>query len=127
MQVMGEPQRGFGGWVALVLVLHSGFTLGNFAAANEPLHQRIDKLVEAGQFGPTAGLASDSEFLRRTHLTLAGSAPSIDETRIFLNNPDPTKRTALIDRLLNSPSYARWMATYWDVLLMERRPDQAVS
>jgi hypothetical protein len=93
-----------------------------------PLHEQIDRLVEAklaeelpGQ--SPAAPATDAEFLRRVWLDLAGMPPPPDETRAFLDDPSPYKRRAVIDRLLESPTYARRMQQVLDVMLMERRPD----
>ena len=93
-----------------------------------PLHEQIDRLIEArlarelpGQ--QPAAPATDAELLRRTWLDLAGMIPTPGETRAFLDDPSPYKRQALVDRLLESPAYARRMQQVFDVMLMERRPD----
>jgi hypothetical protein len=94
--------------------------------AHQPLHQRVDQLVEATPWGPLAPLAGDAEFLRRACLDLTGSIPSSAEARAFLDDPTPNKRELLIDRLLASPRFPIHMATVFDVMLMERRPDKHV-
>lgn len=93
-----------------------------------PLHERIDRLIEArlarelpGQ--DPAAPALDAEFLRRVWLDLAGMIPTAEDARAFLDDPSGYKRRALIDRLLESPTYARRMQQFFDVYLMERRPD----
>ncbi len=73
-----------------------------------------------------AAPASDAEFLRRIYLDLIGTIPAATEARAFLNDRSPGKRPALIDHLLASPEHARHLATVFDVLLMERRPDKYV-
>src|SRR5262249_9965318 len=96
--------------------------------APEPLHRRIDRLIQA-RFDPTrkvAPLASDSEFLRRVTLDLTGTIPTAQEARNFLADRAPDRRARLIDRLLASPEHARHMATVFDVMLMERLPDRFV-
>jgi hypothetical protein len=93
------------------------------AIAQAPLRQRIDQALAAGFAGPYAAPASDGEFLRRVHLDLIGYGPSAEETRAFLDDPSSDKRRAVIDRLLDSPEFARHMARVFDVMLMERRPD----
>jgi len=99
--------------------------------AGASLHERIDQLIESrlarelpGQV--PAAPATDGEFLRRVWLDLAGMIPPADEARAFLDDPSPYKRQALIDRLLESQLYPRRMAQVFDVMLMERRPDQFV-
>lgn len=92
----------------------------------EPLHVRIDKLVAATQVGPVGGVASDAEFLRRIYLDLAGTIPSSAEARAFIDDKNPAKRAALIDRLLAGPRFAPHMANVFDVMWMERRADKYV-
>jgi hypothetical protein len=93
-----------------------------------PLHERIDRLLNAGKdfASRAAGPASDSEFVRRIHLDLVGCIPTANEVRAFLADRSPTKRQALIDRLLASPEHARHLALVFDVMLMERRGDRFV-
>lgn len=73
---------------------------------------------------PAAKLCSDEDFVRRVHLDLAGTIPTLEETKAFLEKPD---RAALIDRLLASPDYARRMEETFTVMLLERRTGEAVS
>ena len=111
----------------LVLAFLSLLAAGSFAAAQEPLHQRIDQLVEANLIGPAAPLAGDAEFLRRVYLDLAGAIPSAADARAFLDDAAPNKRELLIDRLLASPRFPIHMATTFDIMFMERRPDKHVT
>lgn len=99
------------------------------AAAEDatPLPERIDALIEAAAVGPIAPPASDADFLRRVSIDLTGTIPTAAEAREFLADSSPDKRNQLIDRLLESPSFARHMALTFDVMLMERRPDKAVK
>ena len=94
------------------------------SADERSLALRIDDLIEARfdsrQPAPTAG---DAEFLRRIWLDLAGRIPTADETRKFLDNSAPDKRTQLIDQLLVAPTYAQRMQELFHVVLMERRGD----
>jgi hypothetical protein len=99
------------------------------ATAAEPLHVQIDKLIAAGHPGyakQAAPTASDAEFLRRVYLDLNGTIPTAAEVRAFVADKSPGKRAAVIDKLLESPGYARRMAQHFDVVLMERRPDSKV-
>ena len=99
------------------------------AAAEDatPLPARIDALIEGAAVGPIAPPASDADFLRRVSIDLTGTIPTAAEARAFLADTSPDKRNQLIDRLLDSPSFARHMALTFDVMLMERRPDKAVK
>ena len=60
------------------------------------------------------------------YLDLAGTIPSADAARRFLDDDRPGKRERLIDELLESSLYARRMQNVFDVMLMERRPDKHV-
>jgi len=91
------------------------------ARAADPLHSRIDALLEKGQPAGQAALAGDAEFLRRATLALHGIIPSTETARAFLADQAPDKRARLIDTLLADRQYARWMAVRFDVMLMERR------
>ena len=93
------------------------------ATAAEPLHQRIDQIINAAPFAPVATVCSDVEFLRRVSLDLNGITPSAAEVRVFMDDPALDKRAKLVDRMLASPRFARQMANTFSVLLMERRAD----
>lgn len=90
-----------------------------------PLHEVVDQQIAAALAAKgvaAAPLADDAEFLRRIYLDLTGSIPTFGEAKAFLDDRSPIKRQQLIDRLLNSPEYARQMQRVFDVILMERRP-----
>ncbi|HVJ67587.1 MAG TPA: DUF1549 domain-containing protein, partial [Caulifigura sp.] len=89
--------------------------------ADEPLHSRIDRIITADSIGVPAPLASDSEFLRRVSIDLIGMPPTFEELEAFLADTSPNKREAAVDRLLASPHFTRNIATWFDVMLMERR------
>ncbi len=115
--------RSFGAFALILL-----FSLGQLRA-EESLHQIIDREITGGlpNFQQVASPRStDAEFLRRVTLDLTGRTPSADQTRQFLANRSPDKRSKLIDQLLASPDYARRMQEYFDVVLMDRRRDVKV-
>ena len=91
--------------------------------AEEPLHARIDRLIEAAAGATVAPRADDAEFLRRVTLDLAGRVPSVEEARAFLGEAADEKRAVLIDRLLASPEFPRRMRELIHVQLMERAGD----
>lgn len=101
-------------------------SLSAMAQAQEPLHRRIDQLVNAAPLGPIAPVCSDAEFLRRVSLDLNGMTPTGLEAKAFLDDPAPDKRQKLIEKLLASPRFARHLANTFDVALMERRADAHV-
>ncbi len=111
-----------------LLATLAGFILAASGfAAERPLHEEIDRLIDARAGGLIAERSSDAEFLRRVYLDLAGTIPSADEVRNFLNETDPDKRTKLIDQLLAGPDYPRRMQQAMTVMLLERRAGQAIS
>jgi hypothetical protein len=120
------PRGGSRIWGPLATALGLALLAAGGTSAGEPLRERIDRMVEAEAGGPLAATATDAEFLRRACLDLAGVIPTAEEARAFLDDPSPYKRERLVDRLLASPAYARRMATAFDVMWMERRPDKHV-
>lgn len=109
---------------ALLLVAFALAASDAGAPAAEPLHERVDALVEKyAQGGPAAPAAEAPEFLRRVYLDLAGRIPSAGEARAFLADGGPGARTRLIEKLLDGPDYARRMQELFQVMLMERLGD----
>jgi hypothetical protein len=53
-----------------------------------------------------AARTDDAEFVRRAYLDLIGRAPRAPETREFIDDANPHKRAALVDRLLTLPGHA---------------------
>ncbi|AGA24504.1 DUF1549 domain-containing protein [Singulisphaera acidiphila] len=102
-------------------------TAGAADAPAPPLHERIDRVIDASHVGPPVALAGDAEFLRRVSLDLTGMPPSSEELRNFLADTAADKRTKAVDRLLESPLYSRHLATTFDIMLMERRPNKDVT
>lgn len=61
-------------------------------------------------------LSTDQEFLRRVFMDTVGMVPTIEETRAFLDSPDPRKREKLIDALLERPERAElWAMRFSDM------------
>lgn len=95
-----------------------------------PLPDRIDQAIRGGHKDyakVAASLAGDEEFLRRVYLDVTGILPTVAETRAYLADSAPDKRVKLVDHLLASPGYARHMASLFDVVLLDRRPDKHVK
>jgi len=117
---------------ATILFVGVATTSSSFAAKPTPpltksLHAEIDRLLKADWLVPPTPPADDAEFVRRATLDLHGIIPTAAETRAFLDDRSPDKRTQLIDRLLASPRFARHMATTFDVLLIERKQEKNIS
>lgn len=92
-----------------------------------PLAAEIDRLLAAERLAPLGAPADDAEFLRRVTLDLHGIIPTSDEAEAFFADTSPDKREKLVDELLKSPRFARHMATIFDVMWSERRPDKVVK
>lgn len=100
------------------------FLLLLLAPAAEPLHARIDALLDKANKGkPVSPSADDAEFLRRAYLDLTGTIPDSKAARAFLDDKRPDKRAKLVDQLLASPERPRRMADLFHVHLMERLGD----
>src|SRR2546425_250327 len=87
-----------------------GLTLAlPLGAQDRPLRDLIDAEVKAAwqreKIQPALP-ATDAVFLRRVFLDLAGTIPTFEEARQFLQDNDPKKREKLIDRLLADPRFA---------------------
>ncbi len=81
---------------------------------------KIDELVfgRMKQLGITpARLCSDAVFVRRAYLDVTGTLPTEQEARSFLQDQDPDKRSALIERLLGRDEFADYWAMKWCDLL----------
>ena len=89
-------------------------------AGQDTLAARIDRIIEQAAGPLISPVADDAEFVRRIYLDFAGRIPSVEEARAYFADLGPDKRIRLIDRLLASPDYARWMRETWNVQLMER-------
>ncbi len=64
-----------------------------------------------------AALCSDAVFVRRVYLDVIGTLPTATETKKFLDDSAPDKRSVLIDDLLNRSKFADYWAMRWaDVL-----------
>ncbi len=81
------------------------------------IDRRLQELWQAEQVEP-APMTDDAEFLRRVSLDIAGRIPSSADVYAFLEDPSADKRTAVIDRLLDSPRHAQHFANLWRAELL---------
>lgn len=127
---MRSRRRGF--WAVGILVLSTvvparaergAGPVSNDAQAVRTLAETIDRLIaekwtEAGV--QPGSRSEDAEFLRRVSLDLVGRIPSVAETRDFLEDQRPDKRTRLVESLLDGPAYVNHWTSFWrDLLLPE--------
>ena len=93
---------------------------GRAAPRPEEPGRRIDERVRATlkqQGFSLAGRCSDEVFVRRVFLDVIGSIPTAPEVRAFLADPDPAKRSKLVDQLLQREEYAAYWGLKWGDLL----------
>ena len=91
-----------------------------FERADAPEPTPLDRLLVAHwqKLGiQPANPCSDAVFLRRAYLDVTGTLPSAADAEAFLKDTSPTKRAALIDRLLASDGYAAYYAMKWSDML----------
>lgn len=63
---------------------------------------------------------TDYEFIRRASLDIVGRIAKPEEVVQFMKDPQQSRRTMLIDRLLKSPDYPRHWANVWTNWLLSR-------
>ncbi|MEE2640897.1 MAG: DUF1549 and DUF1553 domain-containing protein [Planctomycetota bacterium] len=69
---------------------------------------------------PPSMISTDSVFIRRVSLDIAGRLPTREEAEAFVEDKDPKKREKLVDRLLDSDDYANYFAQKWTSILKNR-------
>ncbi|MDG1875081.1 MAG: DUF1549 domain-containing protein [Mariniblastus sp.] len=89
------------------------------------ISSKIDSLVNAqldAKGEKLNPLSSDEVFLRRAYLDIIGRIPTINETKKFLASSSKSKRTDLIDDLLDSYGYVSRQFNFWaDTLRVKSR------
>lgn len=91
-----------------------------------PLTMLIDQEIDErlrGEGTSAVALADDAEFVRRIHLDLHGTVPTLDQARRFLADATPDKRARLVDSLLADARYGEYLADIWQGYLMSPLAD----
>lgn len=83
---------------------------------------RVQEGWKANKLAP-AQLCDDYEFIRRASLDIIGRIARTDEIRRYLKDPPETRRSLLIDRLLEHEDYAQHWANLWTNWLLTRAGD----
>jgi hypothetical protein len=83
-----------------------------YVAVSRQIDREIDQQLAEARV-PASPPAGDAEFLRRVYLDITGCIPGAAQTAAFLDDPDPQKRSKLIDELLASPAYGEHFAGRW--------------
>jgi hypothetical protein len=99
------------------------------AAPNKKLSPaELDRLLAAAHKKDNvkpAPVVPDETFLRRAYLDLTGAAPSAAEVKRFAADAASDKRVKLVDKLLDTPAFARHRARLWrDVMLARATEEQ---
>lgn len=90
--------------------------------------QVIDYLIERRwqeQHVSASDLCDDRTYVRRIFLDVIGRIPTRTETAAFVNDSASDKRARLVDQLLASSEYSKHLAEVLDVVLMERKGNEA--
>ena len=70
-------------------------------------------------------VCSDQEFVRRSYLDACGILPTPEETKKFLEDKSPTKRSKLVDELIGRQEFSDFWTLKWsDVLRSSRKTVQ---
>jgi hypothetical protein len=81
----------------------------------------IDKLVLAKLRSlklPPSPACDDATFIRRLFLDTLGILPTPEEVAAFLKDPDPKRRDALIDKVLDRPEFVDYWTYKWAELFL---------
>lgn len=89
----------------------SGQLQQEIAGATTEVDRLVLKKLDKLGINPSSD-ATDAEFFRRVSLDLAGTLPTSDQVRAFLDDPASDKRAKMIERILDSPGYAAWWTTF---------------
>ncbi|MDP6957465.1 MAG: DUF1549 domain-containing protein, partial [Planctomycetota bacterium] len=86
--------------------------------AAHTLAKRIDSKLKFRRDVPVGELSSDGEFMRRVTLDLTGTIPTATAAREFILDRSETKRSDLIDTLLESDEFASLWSRIWCEILL---------
>jgi hypothetical protein len=109
----------------VMLAAMAGECLSAQADAAE-LAKLIDQQVDArlkSEGVRAAELAEDAEFVRRVHLDLHGTVPTLEQAKRFLADTAPDKRARLVDALLADARYGQHLADLWQGYLISPLAD----
>jgi hypothetical protein len=94
------------------------------SASNGTIDKYIFDAINAAGVAP-APATTDFEFVRRAYLDLTGRVPTSAQVLGFVNDANPSKRSALVDQLVGSPEYIdKWTMWFGDLLKNNSRNTQ---
>lgn len=107
--------------VGTTVLVHDPSTRGfewpkSITASDSLVDRHLDDRLRKMRLAP-APQCSDDVFVRRVHVDLLGLLPTVEETRAFLVDDDPQKRSQLIDRLVARKEFVEYLALEWSEAL----------
>lgn len=102
------------------------FTTGSSDVLINYIDQQISQGWSDNEVQPSP-LATDAEWIRRVYLDIIGRIPSAVEVTAFMSDKDKSKRSKMIDQLLDDSAYVRNWTTIWTNLAIGRRTPRRVS
>ena len=117
-------------FAVIVLCMVSRLAPAGQPASPQAVAAEIDALIaarwQADKVTPTTP-SDDAEFCRRIYLDICGRIPPASEVRDFLADTAPDKRSKLVDRLLESPTYLVNYTNVWRaIMLPEASSDETI-
>jgi hypothetical protein len=104
-----------------------GVTIPAFQFTEQSLVDKFTRLKWQELGLVPSDLCSDEQFIRRVSLDITGTLPTPAEVNAFLANPDPARRTKLVEMLLDRPEYSYLFANKWADILHVKRKQQPSS
>jgi hypothetical protein len=104
--------------------------VGELLPMDRPIQEVVDHYIDAALQQAVVSPApqpDDANVARRTMLDLVGRIPTALEAREYVASEQPDKRAAMVDRLLESPSFVRHHANELSTLLMGGRDDKMLG
>jgi hypothetical protein len=87
------------------------------------VHNKLHKL----RMTPSE-VCSDEVFVRRLYLDVIGLLPTAEETSVFLKDQNPSKRSKLIDKLLEKKEFTElWVMKFAELLQIQTDDNQGMS
>lgn len=83
------------------------------------LDSELERYISRETETDFAPVADDETFLRRVSLDLTGQVPSKEQIAAFVADDSRTKRSDLVDELLETDAYARKWARYWRSVIFQ--------
>lgn len=102
------------------------FLTGSGDAVIEFINQEIRQAWKDNGVEPSP-VADDAEWMRRVYLDIVGHIPEAEAVEKFLADRDKSKRSKLVDRLLDDPGYVRNWTTIWTNLCIGQQTPRRVS